>query len=107
MGTVVGNQNWTPTTLTPANIDPNGAYLNAKKPLNSIARYGYDIVTELDVSSLAFFRLFFNDQIMNKFVGNAYLYGARKHQASWTEVTAGEMFKVFAIIMFMGTGKLP
>jgi hypothetical protein len=61
-----------------------------------------NIEKELDV-----FKLFYDSEIINEFVQNTNLYGAFTEGRKWKNVNEKDIFKLFAIILYMGITRLP
>ena len=54
-----------------------------------------------------YFKLFFDSSIVASFVSATNVYGIRKYKTSWTEVTSIIVYKLFAVLIYMGIVKQP
>lgn len=95
------------TQNLPNYVDSNleGAVRHKIKEKLNLLEWNCDDDIELDGAKI--FQLFFNDEIMNKFMDSTNSFGAKKFDNKWRNVSFSEFKAFLAVIMLLGIVQYP
>ncbi len=86
-------------------VDPNSTLLDGLPPFKSDESQNSNIPADCN-SPLSFFRLFYANDVLDKFVTETNIYG-RKTNASWKDTDKSELMRLFAVVLYLGLYKIP